>query len=116
MIKKAEIMTFLFVVLGLYTVAVGSIIYVDDDGLADFNNIQDAINYSLDGDIIEVQPGTYYENIDFSGKKNTLMGMDPNFAGYIVPWGSNLKSQCNVPGGNDFVDIAAGYSHGLALK
>ena len=40
---------------------------VDDDGPADFNNIQDAINYSWHGDTVLVKPGSYNENIYFSG-------------------------------------------------
>jgi len=39
------------------------IIIVDDDGPADFNNIQAAIDSANDGDTIIVQPGTYYENV-----------------------------------------------------
>jgi len=41
----------------------GNTIYVDDDGGADFTNIQDAINASSDGDTVFVYSGTYYENI-----------------------------------------------------
>ena len=52
------------------------IITVDDDGPADFNNIQAAINDSNDGDIIEVKPGTYTgdgnKNIDFGGRAITV--------------------------------------------
>jgi hypothetical protein len=52
------------------------IITVDDNGPADFNNIQAAINDSNDGDVIEVQPGTYTgdvnRDIDFLGKAITL--------------------------------------------
>ena len=48
------------------------IITVDDDGPADFNNIQAAINDANDGDIIEVQIGTYTgpgnRDIDFGGR------------------------------------------------
>ncbi len=58
------------------------IITVDNDGTADFNNIQAAINDSNDGDIIEVQPGTYTGNgnrdIDFLGKEITVRSTDPN--------------------------------------
>ncbi|MHC4286139.1 MAG: hypothetical protein ACYSWZ_24675 [Planctomycetota bacterium] len=68
MIKKAEILTILFVVLGLCTAASGRTITVDDDGPADFNNIQAAINDANDYDEIEVSPGTYNEAIDFKGK------------------------------------------------
>ena len=32
---------------------------VDDDGKADFNNIQDAFDNANDGDEIVVMPGTY---------------------------------------------------------
>jgi parallel beta-helix repeat protein len=38
-------------------------IIVDDNGPADFNNIQAAINDADNGDIIDVRPGIYYENI-----------------------------------------------------
>ena len=41
---------------------------VDDDGPADFKSIQSAIDYATDGDLIEVWPGLYQENINFNGK------------------------------------------------
>jgi hypothetical protein len=52
------------------------IITVDDDGPADFSNIQAAINDANDGDTVEIQPGTYTgegnRDISFSGKAVTL--------------------------------------------
>ncbi|MBW8040444.1 MAG: hypothetical protein FVQ85_10630 [Planctomycetes bacterium] len=54
------------------------IIYVDDNGSADFNSIQDAIDWSWDGDIIEVQPGTYYERINFYGLDIIVTSTNPN--------------------------------------
>ncbi len=39
------------------------VITVDDDGGADYETIQDAINASVDGDDIRVWEGTYNENI-----------------------------------------------------
>jgi len=36
---------------------------VDDDGPADFHTIQEAINYSADGDIVYVKMGNYFEHI-----------------------------------------------------
>jgi len=51
-------------------------ITVDDDGPADFNNIQAAINDANNGDTIEVKPGTYTGegncDIDFLGKAITV--------------------------------------------
>jgi len=52
------------------------IIYVDDDGPADFNNIQAAINDSNDGDTVVVADGIYTglgnRDIDFQGKAITV--------------------------------------------
>jgi putative hemolysin len=52
------------------------IIYVDDDGPADFNNIQTAIDDTNDGDTIVAADGTYRGNgnrdIDFKGKAITV--------------------------------------------
>jgi parallel beta-helix repeat protein len=48
----------------------GTTYYVDANGFADFTTIQGAISDAgtVNGDEIEVAPGTYYEAIDFSGK------------------------------------------------
>jgi len=59
--------------------AFGRTITVDDDGPADFNSIQAAIDDANDDDTIVVAPGTYYENIRISGKYNiTLQGAGAN--------------------------------------
>ena len=57
---------------------IGETIIVDPNGSADYINIQNAINASWDGDIIEVQPGTYSENVYFNGRAITLTSEDPN--------------------------------------
>jgi len=58
------------------SIAAAGIISVDDDGPADFNNIQAAIDYSANGDTILVADGTYRgsgnRDIDFKGKAITL--------------------------------------------
>ena len=56
-------------------------ITVDDDGIADFNTIQEAINSSWHGDTIVVYPGTYYEpggGIYFNALAITLTSTEPN--------------------------------------
>jgi hypothetical protein len=57
-------------------------ITVDDDGIADFNNIQAAINDSNDNDVIIVRPGIYTgwgnRDIDFNGLAITVRSIDPN--------------------------------------
>ena len=50
---------------------------VDDDGPADFNNIQDAINYSWDGDTVLVYPGTD-THFHFNGRRITLTSLNPD--------------------------------------
>jgi len=41
-------------------------------------SIQAAIDTASNGDVIIIQPGTYYENIDFLGKAITIKSTDPN--------------------------------------
>ena len=44
----------------------------------DYATIQQAIDGSNDGDVVIVDPGTYLENINFSGKNIVLTSTDPN--------------------------------------
>ena len=82
---------FLCLFLTLPAICSAEIITVDDDGPADFNNIQSAIDASSDGDIIIVQPGHYdglirssyppyfYSKcIHFLGKNITLTSINPS--------------------------------------
>ena len=55
--------------------AYNDFITVDDDGNADFTQIQDAIDYASEGDTIFVYNGTYYEMI-LIDKSINLMGED----------------------------------------
>jgi hypothetical protein len=68
--------TFIFVCLSFATLCQAKTITVDDDGPADFNNIQAAIDYANDGDTILVADGTYRgdgnRDIDFKGESITL--------------------------------------------
>ena len=88
----------------------GEIITVDDDGPANFSNIQAAMDYSRNGDTIVVEPGTYYENVHFNDKAVTLTGTnpdDPNIigmtiisadSGYCVNFDSNEVSSSILTG------------------
>jgi parallel beta-helix repeat protein len=60
-----------------YEISFNKIIYVDDDGDADYTRIQDAINNASNGDTIFVFNGTYFENIVID-KTIKLYGEDKN--------------------------------------
>ena len=65
--------TLLPVFLGILVLAgttEGATYYVPDN----YATIQAAINASANGDVIIVRPGTYMENLDFSGKEVTVSG------------------------------------------
>ncbi|MHC4228040.1 MAG: choice-of-anchor Q domain-containing protein [Planctomycetota bacterium] len=72
---KSGIIILVFMV-GTVSIAAGRTIYVDDDGPADFNTIQAAIDDSNDGDTIIVADGIYTgegnRDIYFLGKAITL--------------------------------------------
>ncbi|MBN2129923.1 MAG: right-handed parallel beta-helix repeat-containing protein [Sedimentisphaerales bacterium] len=58
-------------------------ITVDDDGPADFQTIQEALNNSWDGDTVIVRTGTYAEDVFFNGRRVTLRSEDPDDAGVV---------------------------------
>ena len=81
--------------------ALGTIIYVNDDALSDpapmdstisdleedgseehpFDMIQEGIEAAQDGDTVVVFDGTYWENIDFDGKSIRVTGLESNLPG-----------------------------------
>jgi hypothetical protein len=71
------------------------IIYVDDDGTADFNNIQAAIDYANDGDTVVVSDGIYTGrgnyNIEFKGKAIMVKSQNGPDTCIIDCWG-NMNS------------------------
>ena len=79
---------FIFIVLSIPVLAPAATLTVP--GM--FPTIQDAIDAALPGDIVEVAPGTYMENIDFIGKDITVMSVGgPNVT--IIDGGNPLDPQ-----------------------
>lgn len=74
--KSGQIAVFC-VMLFLSSLALAVEYRVSQDGSGDFTAIQEAIDASVDGDVIIVDPGTYYENIRFEGKNIVLTSEDP---------------------------------------
>ncbi len=50
----------------------------------DFPTIQAAIDAAMDGDEVEVHPGTYNENINLLGKAITVRSVDPTDPAVVV--------------------------------
>ena len=102
---KSGVIILVFVA-GMVSIAAGRTIYVDDDGPADFTNIQAAIDDSNDGDTIVVQPGLYQELVEYHGKNITLTSTNPGafevvaatIVGYSVVFVGTEDSNCMLTG------------------
>ena len=55
---------------------ISSIIEIKQDGTGDYLTIQEGINASAYFDTVLVYPGTYYENIDYLGKRITVASLE----------------------------------------
>ena len=96
----------------------GATITVDDDGGADYERIQDAIDNATAGDTIEVREGTYYENIvldkmvnlEGAGSDETII--DRNGGGSVVTISSD---SCNITGFT-IANSGTGYGDGIYAR
>ncbi len=69
---KHFFLIFILLILLPFSYTWSSTIIVDIDGTGDYTSIQDGIDNASSGDIVLVYPGTYYENINYSGKNITV--------------------------------------------
>lgn len=77
------------------------IINVPDDEVT----IQGAIDQAYDGDIIEVRPGLYTENIDFKGKSIKILGVG-RYVKTLQP-ADSIKTVINIANGeNSFTEFS----------
>ncbi len=105
---KEKVFTFLLVVNTLFVFS--NQINVVQDGSGDYTIIQEAINASSDGDTIIVHPGTYFENINFSGKNICLAGLglitgDDSYKYNTIIDGNNTGSAIIINSGESDVLI-----------
>jgi len=107
--KTASIITLTLLLTGMLTLAFNirpvkagpKTWIVDDDGLADFHTIQEAINAANPGDTIYVRNGTYYENVVVN-KTLSLLGenrertiIDPRKTSTVILVSANNVSISN---------------------
>jgi hypothetical protein len=76
---------------------------------SDYLTIQAAINAASDGDIIEVGPDVYTENIDFKGKAITVKSTDPDPANTIID-GGGAGTVVTFQKGEDNLSVLDGFT------
>jgi parallel beta-helix repeat protein len=85
---------------------------------SEYSTIQSAINNANNGDVIIVEPNTYYENINFLGKAIVVRSFEPNDANIVAatiidgnqPVDSNCGSVVTFNHGEDNDSILEGFT------
>ncbi len=78
-----------------------------------FKAIQTGINAAFDGDTVTVAPGTYYQNINFTGENITLRStdpLDPDVVANTIINGSRRKSVVAFEGAEDETCVLTGFT------
>ena len=115
-IRKIVIITSTIILIINFSTLAQQTIYVDDDGPADFNNIQAAIDDANDGDTVIVMPGTYTgdgnRDIDFLGKAITLKSQNGPESCIINCQGSeeDLHRGFNFQSGENLLSVLDGFT------
>ena len=96
---------------------------IKQDGSGDFISIQAGIDVAIDQDAILVYPGTYYENIDFMGKKIVVSSLfieeqDNSYIYNTIIDGGQNGSCVKFSGGEDNTSILSGFTlqHGSGTE
>lgn len=85
----------------------------------DYPTIQAAIDAAVDGDIVIVDPNTYFENINFNGKAITIRSIDPENLSIIESTtidGNQIGTVVNFTSGEGTNSVLTGFTitNGLA--
>jgi len=88
---------FLFVLICVNSLLHSTTWHIKQDGTGNFTTIQEGINASADSDTVLVYPGTYYENLDMTGKNITLTSLemttgDPQYIASTIIDGQRQES------------------------
>ena len=73
---KVKILIQLFVLISVYQWLNSTTWIIDQSGGGNFITIQEGIDASTDTDTVLVYPGTYYENLNMTGKNITLASLE----------------------------------------
>ncbi|MBD3168637.1 MAG: T9SS type A sorting domain-containing protein [candidate division Zixibacteria bacterium] len=97
--------------LGFFSVSSATIINIPGD----YPEIQSGIDVSSNGDTVLVQPGTYYENLDYGGRNITLGSLyltsgDTSYISSTILDGSGLGRVVIFRNGEDTTAVLAGFT------
>jgi len=90
-------------------------ITVDINGTGNYTSIQEGIDNSVDGDTVLVNPGTYFENINYNGKNITVASLYiqtevDSFIHQTIIDGNHSGSVVTFESGEDTTAVICGFT------